>query len=639
MRLPVCASLLLMACGAPQKLTPPTAATTATPPPKSAFSTKPSTSTLQVVHIGDSEAGLLGDVDAGTGGVARTRAIIDALVRKSGSSIVVHAGDTLIPAPELALEMPLPMLGVDKPKSPLLVGNDQVSVQVSAFGNHDLDLGEGFAADVIKASSYPMVSSTLLVPNGPLAAVLIDPARDGTPTPWVHESRGHLLRRARLCTGPVIDGACQGGVVGVVGTSPEGIQAISKGAQNVSTPATPEGTLAALQTEVDALRKEGLSVVVLLSHRQGIERDLALIELGLTGVDVVVSGGGENLLASSKHRLRDGAARDPLCERLGEPCYPLVRQARDGAAVVVVATEGDLRSVGSLGVSFDDEGRVTGVERSSRPWPVDEESLLELRASADTKLVAFELAVRDALAPLRKVVGETPVLLEGTREIVRNGETNLGSLSADALLAAARTERPDVTAAFRNAGGIRGSIPGPHITLLDVKSTLRFDSKVVIVDVSHSELVDTLDVALHGAGTARGHFPQVSGNVELVYGVWPEVCPQRRVERLVIDGLVVVDHREVQTPEARIAVATIDYLANGGDGWFAGPPAIPGRPLQGRSGPGAPAKPPIAKPATTPTKATEQTALMALLADKKNMAASLARTGRIVMTPTEGTCH
>jgi 2',3'-cyclic-nucleotide 2'-phosphodiesterase (5'-nucleotidase family) len=69
------------------------------------WSTNPSTSTLHLVHVGDTEAGMLGDLGAGVGGAAKTAAIISAHVARAGSALVVHGGDTLIPSPELALEV------------------------------------------------------------------------------------------------------------------------------------------------------------------------------------------------------------------------------------------------------------------------------------------------------------------------------------------------------------------------------------------------------------------------------------------------------------------------------------------------------------------------------------------------------
>jgi hypothetical protein len=55
------------------------------------------------------------------------------------------------------------------------------------------------------------------------------------------------------------------------------------------------------------------------------------------------------------------------------------------------------------------------------------------------------------------VYGYTSVFLNGISGEVRNRETNLGNLTADANLAAARAVDPAVTVSIRNSGGIRDS--------------------------------------------------------------------------------------------------------------------------------------------------------------------------------------
>ncbi|MBM4279829.1 MAG: bifunctional metallophosphatase/5'-nucleotidase [Deltaproteobacteria bacterium] len=593
------------------------------------FSTKPTKTTLALLHFGDSEAGLLADLETAQAGVARTHAVLEALRGRHVNVVTLHAGDTMIPSPELIVEVE-PVPGAEK-RSALLAGNDLLRVQAAALGNHDLDMGESFLADAIKGATFPWVASTLRVTTGPLAGLLANE------TMWVHQARGRILRRALVCTGPVVAGICGGGSIGVVAASPESLRLITRGVATLHVPDNVAGTVARLQAQVDALRAEGLSTIVLLAHRQGIEHDLALLDAGLTGVDVIISGGGEELLASTQHRLATGTERDVRCALLGEPCYPIVRMARDGAPVALVATVGNLRAVGELVVTLDEDGVLTGVDPRSRPWPVDETSALELRVQPDRADVAFERRVRDALQPMQDVIGETPVFLDGVRENVRNGETNLGNASADALLLAARAVSPAVTAAFRNGGGIRGSIGavdatgarrGKPVTVLDLKTTLRFDSRIVVVELTHAALARTVEAALRGAGSARGHFPQVSRGVELLWAtggadqehdlldgrVKGVACDGTRLRRLVIPGIdggpvVVVDGGVVRTPEARATVATIDFLAQGGDGWFPG-----------------------MKLSMTPTTETEQSSFRRWLTDPAARARTLASSARIKST-------
>lgn len=557
--------------------------------PSAPFSTKAAVHRLALVHLSDSEAGLLPDpAQPKAGGLARTRAIIAALKeRANGNALVVHGGDSFIPAPELSLDL--------DGRSALLAGNDQLLLQASGLGNHEFDLGESFLADAIKGAAFPYVTASLEVKGGPLKALVVAP---GAAAPWAHEVQGKLVPRAKACAGAWVEGACQGLVVGLVGSTTEQLHVLSKGAsQNLLVPKDLEGVRAAVQAQVDALEAEGIKVIVLLSHLQGIGRDLELAKK-LRGVDLLVSAGGENRLASERHRLLPGDVVDRACTALGEPCFPTARTGVDGRPLLLVATGGDLRYVGNLTASFDEDGVLVQVDDAvTRPWPVDEMTLLELRARIDGATLAFQERVAGGLEPLLKPVAESDVWLEGTREEVRNRQTNLGDLSADAILWAARQKRPDVVATLRNGGGIRAPIgrldprtfekQGGPIRLLDVQAALRFDGPLVVVDTTHAALARTLESALRGAGSGKGHFPQVSAGVALRYTTdAPEQthvteggktravkCVGARVRDLVITPatgapIVVVKDGRLPTPQAKIALATLEYLAGGGDGWF-----------------------------------------------------------------------
>jgi len=87
-----------------------------------------------------------------------------------------------------------------------------------------------------------------------LRGVLADVAAG---TPWAHDVKGKLLPRVKLCTVPLVDGACPGLVVGVVGSTTEQLRVLSRGASaNLAVPADTEGVRAAVQAQVDALTRE-----------------------------------------------------------------------------------------------------------------------------------------------------------------------------------------------------------------------------------------------------------------------------------------------------------------------------------------------------------------------------------------------
>ena len=84
---------------------------------------------------------------------------------------------------------------------------------------------------------------------------------------------------------------------------------------------------AAVQAEVDMLERKGVNKIILISHLQDIDADLALAPQ-LTGVDIMVAGGGDELLANPGDLLVPG---DDVDEIFGP--YPLVAIGGDDAVI------------------------------------------------------------------------------------------------------------------------------------------------------------------------------------------------------------------------------------------------------------------------------------------------------------------
>jgi len=105
----------------------------------------------------------------------------------------------------------------------------------------------------------------------------------------------------------------------------------------------------AVQAEVDRLTAKGVEIIVLISHLQDVDEDIALAA-ELDGVDVVVAGGGDETLANPDDLLVPGETV------FGS--YPLLATDLDGTTIPVVTTAGDYKYLGKLVVDFDDEGNV-----------------------------------------------------------------------------------------------------------------------------------------------------------------------------------------------------------------------------------------------------------------------------------------
>ena len=164
------------------------------------------------------------------------------------------------------------------------------------------------------------------------------------------------------------------------------------------------------------------------------------------------------------------------------------------------------------------------------------------------QLIAEINASQDEL--LNVVVGQTGADLEGTREMVRTQETNLGNLAADAFRSATGAD-----IALTNGGGIRDSIPAGDITKKQLVTVFPFGNYVVTMNVTGAQLTAMLENGVSRYPDADGRFPQVSG---MSFRFDPDQAVGSRVFDVQVGG-------EPVDPEKTYVLATNDYIAIGGD--------------------------------------------------------------------------
>jgi 5''-nucleotidase/2'',3''-cyclic phosphodiesterase and related esterases len=165
--------------------------------------------------------------------------------------------------------------------------------------------------------------------------------------------------------------------------------------------------------------------------------------------------------------------------------------------------------------------------------------------------VIADVAAANALITEVKV-GETSVLLEGTRELVRAGETNLGNLITNAML-----YETGAQIAITNGGGIRDSIQAGDITKGDVITVLPFGNYIITLDVKGSDIITALENGLTDYPAAKGAFPHVAG---ITFTFDPEKPAMERVTSVMFNGMEL-------DPDKYYSVATNDFMAAGGDGF------------------------------------------------------------------------
>ena len=506
--------------------------------------------TLTIFHNNDGESQLLPSGD--TAGIARFVATLDrerANTPGTWGQLTVSSGDNFLPGPEFNASFAngIPFYDTQAIEA---IGYDAV-----ALGNHDFDFGPDTLVDFFAGFGVTpqYVSSNLDFSAEPGLQALVD--------------AGDIAKSTIVNTTI--------GFVGIVGATTENLGFISSPRGVVV-----DAVLPAIQAEVSALQTAGVEIIVLISHLQGLAEETAVIGQ-LSGIDAVVAGGGDELLASPAATLLPGdVAAGP---------YPALATDFDGNQVPVVTTSGNYRYVGRLDLEFDANGDLVQVLPSSDPVRVVGTSFADGVTPDPAAEANIEQPVAAALNALAtNVVATSEVALDGLRNSVRFFETNQGNLVADALKWAATREAagfglpaPDV--ALQNGGGIRDDAitPAGDITELKTFDILPFSNFVTITpNVTREQFKEIMENCVSRAlpedgGSGTGRFAQVAG-MRLIWDVTGTAqqidpntgaitVPGSRVREIVLDdGRVIVAAGSV-IPGDDLTVTTVNFLANGGD--------------------------------------------------------------------------
>ncbi|MFF2092902.1 5'-nucleotidase C-terminal domain-containing protein [Paenibacillus sp. NPDC058174] len=180
---------------------------------------------------------------------------------------------------------------------------------------------------------------------------------------------------------------------------------------------------------------------------------------------------------------------------------------------------------------------------------IDQKQAAAIKPNAEvTALVADIQKSQEAI--LTQEVGKAAVKLEGTRELVRASETNLGNLIADAIRDAAGAD-----IGLTNGGGIRASINEGIITKGDVITVLPFGNQIVTLKVSGADLKAALENGVSDYPNPKGAFPQVSGIAFKIDAAKPA---GERVHSVTVGGKPLDGKKQY-------VIATNDFMAAGGD--------------------------------------------------------------------------
>jgi len=488
--------------------------------------------TLQLLHVADID-GSTSDALAYAGTFASN---VSALTSEyPNNTLFLSSGDNLIPgslyaAAEDDSMSDIESIGIPGGGRAHIAMLNEMGLQASAVGNHDLDEGTAAFAEFIATESGGETSDYVGT-QFPYLSVNLDFSADTNTANYVVDDGQVASTIPNSLAGTTII-EVDGETIGIIGATTPTEEDITSTEDITVTPESDDTAELAtiIQAKVDELTAQGVNKIILLAHMQqiSVEEELATL---LTDVDIIVAGGSNTLLANDGDDLLDG---DEAADS-----YPVYKTNPDGYQVPVVNVDGDYKYLGRLVVGFDEQGNLltsTIDDDISGPYASD----IDLGGIVNTAVNSIVSAVEDLLlAAEGNVQGHTDVYINGTRGYVRTEEVNLGDLTADANLWYARLYDDSVQISLKNGGGIRADIgyyaypagstsaddlayfpPAAYeaagkeegdISQYDIQTALAFNNDLTTLTVTASELKGLLEHGVSQMDEADGRFPQVAG--------------------------------------------------------------------------------------------------------------------------------
>ena len=394
---------------------------------------------------------------------------------------------------------------------------------IATLGNHEFDYGYAQLTENLKSAKFDVVCCNILDADGNLVFA---------PSKVVE-----------------VDGV----KIGFIGVNTPESQtkanpALIKGLKWLSG----EDMVKAVQAEADKLA-DTVDVTVVLAHLgvddSSVPNTSYDLFKGLNGVDFIIDG--------HSHTVMDkGAAEEPIQ---------------------------------STGSSFKNIGVIV-IDNEKKA--IESNKLVEITAEspADVAVAEAAQAIIDKInAEYGVVFAKSEVDLNGARTVDENGvygnrdgETNLGDLITDSMMWQVKKNLDGITVpeenivAITNGGGIRASIAKGDITKKDVNTVLPFGNTIAVVYVTGAELLEALEASTYCTPVSLGGFPQVAGiemtvSVTVPYDANDNTYPgstyygPKSINRVTIDSINGKDF----DPEATYAVITNNFLAAGGDTYYA----------------------------------------------------------------------
>ena len=294
--------------------------------------------------------------------------------------------------------------------------------------------------------------------------------------------------------------------------------------------------LTTAQAEIDALKKQGIEHIILLTHYQ-YENDLALAR-ALDGVDVIIGGDSHTLLGDFSDLGKNAAGP-----------YPTIVKGAAGQTVCVAQAWQYAQIAGELRISFDETGAVTSCSGTPHMMLADsfkrknaDGKRVELDGDARASVIAavkahpnLSIVTEDAGAAqllasfsgqvdalkaetigtvsaplcLERIPGQGKSKMCDVADTAKNG-SDISNLVAHAFRDMSRTG--DI--AIQNGGGVRTDVKAGEFSIGDAYTLLPFANTLVELTMTGAEIHQVLEEALDYALTpdgSTGAYPYAAG--------------------------------------------------------------------------------------------------------------------------------
>lgn len=277
----------------------------------------------------------------------------------------------------------------------------------------------------------------------------------------------------------------------------------------------------ASQEAVNSLKKEKADIIIAITHL-GLDEDSEetseRVAKNVDGIDLIVDGHSHTLLEKGK----------------------MVNET------LIVQTQDHTKNLGMVTLKIKDKKIV---EKTASLFTKEEAEDIE-----ENKFIKAYIKglVNENSGELERVIGSSTSVLDGKRESVRKGETNLGNLLADAMLVIG-----DADVALANGGGIRDSIDKGQITVSNIIQAFPFENYLVVIKVTGEDIKAALELGTDAYPELKGAFPHVAG---MTY----EIDLSKEVGDRIVNVMV---GEEELVMDKEYELATNNFLRDGGDGY------------------------------------------------------------------------